>query len=123
MATNVGGCLELNGKRDGYERLWKFFARIERTEWKRRTWNTSWNNCGTEYGKTRCKTVEYPVTKSLKGKDGWMFVSAHNPKVGGSNPPPATMNATAEMQWRSPVYRSVSSLSVASDFPEARFEG
>src|SRR5437870_258969 len=33
--------------------------------------------------------------------------------------PPATMNA-AEMQWRSPVYRSVSSLSVASDFPEAR---
>jgi len=31
------------------------------------------------------------------------------------------MNATAEMQWRSPVYRSVSSLSVASDFPEARF--
>src|SRR5437016_2469164 len=45
---------------------------------------------------------------------------AHNPKVGGSNPPPATMNATAEMQWRSPVYRSVSSLSVASDFPEAR---
>ena len=27
----------------------------------------------------------------------------HNRKVGGSNPPPATMNATAEMQWRSPV--------------------
>ena len=31
------------------------------------------------------------------------------------------MNATAEMQWRSPVYRSVSSLSVASDFPEGPF--
>jgi len=31
------------------------------------------------------------------------------------------MNATAQMQWRSPVYRSVSSLSVASDFPQARF--
>jgi len=29
------------------------------------------------------------------------------------------MNATAEMQWRSPFYRSVSSLSVASDFPQA----
>ena len=27
---------------------------------------------------------------------------------------------TAEMRWRSPVYRSVSSLSVASDFPQAR---
>ncbi len=26
----------------------------------------------------------------------------HNPKVGGSNPPPATMNATAEKLWRSP---------------------
>src|SRR6266567_7984766 len=34
--------------------------------------------------------------------------------------PPQPMNATAEMLWRSPVYRSVSSLSVASDFPEAR---
>jgi hypothetical protein len=30
------------------------------------------------------------------------------------------MNATAEMQWRSPVYRKVSSLSVASDLPEGR---
>jgi hypothetical protein len=29
----------------------------------------------------------------------------HNPKDGGSNPPPATMNATAEMQWRSPFQR------------------
>ncbi len=27
----------------------------------------------------------------------------------------------AKQPWRSPVYRSVSSLSVASDFPQARF--
>jgi hypothetical protein len=33
------------------------------------------------------------------------ITQSHNPKVGGSNPPYATMN-TAEMQWRSPVYRT-----------------
>ena len=36
---------------------------------------------------------------------GWSSLVArwaHNPKVGGSNPPPATMNATANEQWRSP---------------------
>jgi hypothetical protein len=30
--------------------------------------------------------------------------SCANSTVGGSNPPPATMNATAEMQWRSPEF-------------------
>ena len=38
------------------------------------------------------------IKKVRKGR-----ASVDNPKVGGSNPPPATMNATAEMQWRSPV--------------------
>lgn len=33
----------------------------------------------------------------------------HNPKVGGSNPPPATKNATAEMEWRSPLLQIVDS--------------
>src|SRR5208337_5417504 len=44
------------------------------------------------------------------------------PKVGGSNPPPATMNATAEMQWRSPVYRSFNSLKSALRLPQNQFE-
>jgi hypothetical protein len=26
----------------------------------------------------------------MRGKDGRLFSAAHNPKVGGSNPPPAT---------------------------------
>jgi hypothetical protein len=30
---------------------------------------------------------------------------------------PATMNATAEMQWRSPVYRNVSSLEGVLELP------
>jgi hypothetical protein len=33
---------------------------------------------------------------------------------------PRNHEHTAERQWSSPVYRSVSSLSVASDFPQAR---
>jgi hypothetical protein len=31
------------------------------------------------------------------------LVRSHSPKIGGSNPPAATMDATAQMQWHSPV--------------------
>jgi hypothetical protein len=34
--------------------------------------------------------MDHPIDKSLRSKDGLLFFSAHNPKVGGSNPPPAT---------------------------------
>jgi len=46
------------------------------------TWNRIWRNW--------VKQVQQQTAKSLRGKDGQMFVPAHNPKVGGSNPPPAT---------------------------------
>jgi Sodium/hydrogen exchanger family len=38
----------------------------------------------------------------VEGSAGGAGNRLHNPKVGRSNPPPATMNDTAEMQWRSP---------------------
>ena len=54
--------------------------------------NNSKNKLRTDYPKTRWKTVEQLQRKSLRGNDGPLISSAHNPKVAGSNPAPATMH-------------------------------
>src|SRR5579872_2523867 len=54
------------------------------------TANRSGNKRRTEYPKTGYKCINQGARKSLKGKGGHVFVMAHNPKVGGSNPSPAT---------------------------------
>src|ERR1039457_4745390 len=52
--------------------------------------NNSKNKLRTEYPRTGWKTVKQPQRKSLRGKDGPLISLAHNPKVAGSNPAPAT---------------------------------
>jgi hypothetical protein len=47
-----------------------------------------------------------------------LAVGEKRSRFGGSNPPPATMNATAEMQWRSTVKRSVGSPKLFSTLPK-----
>ena len=53
----------------------------------------------TEHPRTPWKTVEYHARKSLRGKDGPLIYWAHNPKVAGSNPAPAT-NAILNSQTK-----------------------
>ena len=60
--------------------------------------NKSKNKLRTEYPKTRWKTVEQPQRKSLRGKDGPLISLAHNPKVAGSNPAPATKPLKASLK-------------------------
>src|SRR5215467_6264147 len=67
------------------------------------TWNRSWNKCGTKHDRTACKTVDQQESKSLRGKDGRALILAHNPKVGGSNPPPATKNFFPFSSFRKPA--------------------
>src|SRR5208283_4200501 len=55
--------------------------------------NNSKNKLRTEYPRTRWKTVKQPQCKSLRGKDGPLISLAHNPKVPGSNPGPATTSS------------------------------
>ena len=52
--------------------------------------NRSKNKLRTEYPGTGWKTVKQGACKSLRGKDGPLIYWAHNPKVAGSNPAPAT---------------------------------
>ena len=51
----------------------------------RRNWeqigNNFGNKLGTEHPRTPWKTVEQGEAKSMRGKDGRLFKSAHNPKV------------------------------------------
>ena len=59
-----------------------------------KTWNKSWKQVVEQtWNRTSRNRVEsgyQGAAKSLRSKDGLLFFSAHNPKVGGSNPPPAT---------------------------------
>ncbi len=52
--------------------------------------NRSKNKLRTEHPGTGCKTVKQGACKSLRSKDGPLVCWAHNPKVAGSNPAPAT---------------------------------
>jgi len=56
----------------------------------KKTWNNSWNKCGTEQAGTGSNMGDQGIAKSLRSKDGLVFFSAHNRKVEGSNPSPAT---------------------------------
>src|SRR6266576_112828 len=64
---------------------------VQRRGGESRRWdfgNRSRNKLGTEHPGTAWKTVEQGACKSMRSKDGRLFSAAHNPKVGGSNPPP-----------------------------------
>jgi hypothetical protein len=74
----------------------------EQADFTRKTWSKSWNKRGTEQVGTGSNTGYEGPAKSLRSKDGLSFFSAHNPKVGGSNPPPAT-NSTVWFQWVEPI--------------------
>jgi hypothetical protein len=54
--------------------------------------NIAENRLGTEYRRIACNTEKQDRSRCLKGKDGLNRYRTHNPKVGGSNPSPASNN-------------------------------
>ncbi len=49
------------------------------------------NRLGTEHPQTGWNIGVQAAGKSMRGKDGRLSFGAHNPKVGGSNPPPRSI--------------------------------
>ena len=78
--------------------------------------NNSGNKLGTEHPGRGSNSVQHGARKSLRGKDGLVDFTAHNPEVAGSNPAPAT-----KISFLSAASANPATIRICS-FPRWRFE-